>query len=74
MTDKSKTKEYLLQFATSQELSNSINYAFQTSVTSNKFSELDEEDRELLMFHWQMLQDFFTDVPAKNISATFGDN
>ncbi len=51
-------KKELMQVATSQELTNSLNFAFGNLVCSKKFSDLPKNDREKMVFHWELFRDF----------------
>ena len=74
MIKEKNTKNYLLQFATEKELTNSLQLVFRNFITSEDFSELDKKQRELLMFHLELIQDFIAEDPGENNSVTFSDN
>ncbi len=75
MIKEKNSKDYLLQFATSEELSTSLQLVFRNFITAEMYTELPIKDREKLMFHWELLQDFFKeDVHAENGPVCFSDN
>lgn len=68
------SKKYLLQFATSQELTTSMQLVFRNFITSEMFADLPIKDRENVMFHLELVQDFIAEVPVENPTLSFSDN
>ncbi|KAF0236505.1 MAG: hypothetical protein FD181_2672 [Prolixibacteraceae bacterium] len=74
MIQEKNTREFLLQFASRKELTNSLQLVFRNFITSEMFSNLPIKDRENLMFHLELVQDFIEGDPGENNSVSFSDN
>jgi hypothetical protein len=51
-------QQELLNFATPKELNSSLDLAFQEFISSDYFSDMDQEERKKILFHWQLLGEY----------------
>lgn len=59
MSKNKNSLELLFSTASPKELSTSIDCAFQTMITSDAYCQFKYEDRVRLVFHWELLRDYF---------------
>lgn len=61
-------QQELMNYATSKELSNTLSLVFQEMLASESYSDLNPTDKKKILFHWELLQRFLSQIkPPENL-------